>query len=353
MLDGNLWEIRPSELDASQPLFWSKTGLGSGDHQLTIRHVGSPGQFIALDNFHIDSNPKSPLSSSGPSAPNVVGTTLIVDKTDPGLVYSGNWTALTAGIYGAFYEGDAVQTQTAESSVTFRFNGTAVWYYADIFQDFSGGTRITVDGSPAEMVYAFSNHSLLQHMVWSRTGLSQGEHTVLVEHIRSDTSYTSLNFFRYAPGEITIPTSGKSVPNATTVVACAIGAVVLIALLFLIGVSYRRKRTVRVRCSPTPDLIGSMHDDYAPITPYQAHFPVPVKPSSGHAAHSDATRTSDQGQTREKHLAVPEPARVPPVTRSANRLHLPRGDVRSFLSMGSVVSHVSVSPLNDLPPYVR
>ncbi|KAG8678034.1 hypothetical protein FRC09_020175 [Ceratobasidium sp. 395] len=157
-LDDQLWEIRtPSSGNELQPLVWSRTGLGPGDHQLTIKHVGIAGESIALDSLRIDYAEESAPKTSGPGAPNVLGTTLIVDKSDPRLIYSGNWTNEA---YGTFYEGDAAQAQDMGSSVSFQFNGTAVWYYADTFQDFSGGTRISIDGGPAEMVNTYSDDRL-------------------------------------------------------------------------------------------------------------------------------------------------------------------------------------------------
>ncbi|KAG8759490.1 hypothetical protein FRC12_009744, partial [Ceratobasidium sp. 428] len=197
-LDDQLWEIRtPSSGNELQPLVWSRTGLGPGDHQLTIKHVGIAGESIALDSLRIDYAEESAPKTSGPArAPNVLGTTLIMDKSDPRLIYSGNWTKLASHSFPNSTVMTYAQTQDMGSSVSFQFNGTAVWYYADTFWDFSGGTRISINGGPAGVVDTYSDDRLLQHLVWSKTGLPNREHMVVIEHAGSNSSFTSFNFLR-------------------------------------------------------------------------------------------------------------------------------------------------------------
>ena len=50
-IDGARWEEINSTANALefQQLLWSKTGLGVGDHQIVITHIGTQGQYIGLD----------------------------------------------------------------------------------------------------------------------------------------------------------------------------------------------------------------------------------------------------------------------------------------------------------------
>ncbi|KAG9096549.1 hypothetical protein FRC06_008552 [Ceratobasidium sp. 370] len=147
--------------DPLQPL-WSKTGLGPGDHQITIRHAGTSGRYIGLDYLRIESDHGFTPNMTGPAAASVPTQALIVDSTSPDLVYSGNWTTVSSDTLWTYYGGSIAMSRHPGSTVIFKFNGTAVWYFAATFNRFSGTAKISIDGGPADVINTFSQNATIK-----------------------------------------------------------------------------------------------------------------------------------------------------------------------------------------------
>ncbi|CAE6452747.1 unnamed protein product [Rhizoctonia solani] len=219
-------------LTSSVPLFqqqvWSKN-LTDDDHQLVIRHAGAPRTEIMMDFVSFLSGGGTISTSAGPAASSVTSTALILNCTDPVMMYSPNWRSVEDGM---FYAGRSMLTQSPGASVQFTFNGTAIWYFTDTNSDHAK-LRIRVDDDRhSEVVQGYSPTPLAQRLVWSKTDLPAGTHTINITHEDTDGKYATLDFFRYVPSAGTEPHPKKG--GLTT------GAIVgiVIAGLFLLGILY-------------------------------------------------------------------------------------------------------------------
>ncbi|KAG9093896.1 hypothetical protein FRC07_011404, partial [Ceratobasidium sp. 392] len=194
-LDGGVEE--PVDATASstlaQQLLWSKTGLGPGDHQVVIKHNGTSSQYLRLDYFRLQSDHGFTPSISGPAASNVPSQALFIDDNHSSLVYSSNWTLDSSAEYGAYYGGTLHRSSNPGDSVSFKFTGTAVWYFANTNRR-HGNVQVQLDGGKAHTVSMFGETGLQQQLIWSQMDLSDGEHTVIFTHADDDGTPMTLDF---------------------------------------------------------------------------------------------------------------------------------------------------------------
>ncbi|CAE6405579.1 unnamed protein product [Rhizoctonia solani] len=229
-IDGRPEEVvnLTSSVPSFQQIVWSKN-LTDGDHQLVIRHAGGPGTDIMIDSVSFLSGDGTISTSAGPAASDVTNTAAVLNCTDPSLVYSPNWRLVEDGM---FYAGRSLITQSAGESLQFTFNGTSIWYFTDTNSDHAQ-IRIRVDDDEdGEVVKGYSPTPLTQRLIWSKTDLSPGTHTINITHDDTDGKYATLDFFRYVPSAGTEPHAKKG--------GLATGAIVgiVIAGLFLLGILY-------------------------------------------------------------------------------------------------------------------
>jgi hypothetical protein len=147
------------------------------------------------------------------------------------MIYSPNWRQVEVGalLYspeteyqlimqdGMFYARRSLLTQSSGASVQFTFNGTAIWYFTDTNSDHAK-LRIRIDDDEeGEVAQGYSPNpvrmhgflmfgsrdrsltllQLVQRLVWSKTDLPVGTHTINITHDDSDGRYATLDFFRY------------------------------------------------------------------------------------------------------------------------------------------------------------
>ncbi|KAG9078333.1 hypothetical protein FRC06_008418 [Ceratobasidium sp. 370] len=216
----------PSSGFSAQQVLWTSPALDSGDHQVVISNIGArlnpKKPVVGLDFFEyvgvggerrvIDlvgrivpndaSGDVSPLAL-GPGASSVPDNAILVDNTDASIVYGGNgWQSKPSTPDSTIYlGGSAHSTRFPADSCIFRFTGTAVWY----FTDYSMGNAmvvISVDGGPVETVNTTAPSGALsrsQRMSWSKTGLSDGPHTVMITHADWSGTWATVDFFKYLP----------------------------------------------------------------------------------------------------------------------------------------------------------
>ncbi|KAG8714691.1 hypothetical protein FRC08_011582 [Ceratobasidium sp. 394] len=213
----------PGRIDASnttqiqQPL-WSKRNLGPGDHQLVIRHEGLDESPVTLDFLRIEYEETYLPLVSGPAASIVPPNALIMDDTRLDLFeYSppSAWNDTTHS--GMPYNSSLHATTQTGAAITFKFNGTAVWYFADTDIN-HGKMHITLDGKLGTTIVGFSTYHLNQRLLWSATDLADGEHTVVVAHADTDGKFMTVDFFRYLPSA-TPETISVSTVTSTVVVS--------------------------------------------------------------------------------------------------------------------------------------
>jgi uncharacterized repeat protein (TIGR02543 family) len=100
------------------------------------------------------------------------------------LVYSGTWSSVN----GLAYSGSSYKTtNTAGSRVTASFTGTSVSYIARIGSSF-GIAKVTLDND-IYYVDLYNSSTKYKQTVWSRSGLIDGPHTLVIE--RNGTRNTS------------------------------------------------------------------------------------------------------------------------------------------------------------------
>ncbi|GAB1527982.1 hypothetical protein RhiTH_011171 [Rhizoctonia solani] len=136
-----------------QQLLWSKSNLGPGDHEIVISNAGSDGQVMGLDYLVIESDHGFTSAGAGPAASSIPPEAIIVDDNDLNLITYTGWDTTVYSSRGRFfhYKNTMHRTNQPGSFLTFKFNGTAVWYIAGLFPD-NGMVNITLDNESAVMI---------------------------------------------------------------------------------------------------------------------------------------------------------------------------------------------------------
>ena len=114
----------------------------------------------------------------------------LVDDRDASLIYSGTWHNDSSS---TFLNGTARYTSDANASVSFTFTGTAIQWYGQNDTNF-GTAKVYIDGILAETVNV-SGPMISQKLLFSRTGLPAGEHTILVV---CTSATIDVDYFAYA-----------------------------------------------------------------------------------------------------------------------------------------------------------
>ncbi|KAF8602911.1 hypothetical protein BDV93DRAFT_508917 [Ceratobasidium sp. AG-I] len=237
---------------AFQQVLWTGTNLVQGDHQIIItRDTQSSSLWTTLDY----------LQFMGPGAASVPEGAFLIDDGHSHVNYQGTWSAMHCSNQGKqrstdrsfFFGGLEHTTTTPGDSLTFSFNGTAVWYFSDKRTQ-NGWVIISVDGSDGELVSTFlpssDNRWFSQVLCWEKTGLSDDEHTVTITHSDSQGKYVSLDFFKYMPSSGSSARSSKFSRGAAVGVAIG-GCALLIAAL--VGLIYQIRRSRGSRANENND----------------------------------------------------------------------------------------------------
>lgn len=114
----------------------------------------------------------------------------LVDDWDASLIYSGTWHNDSSS---TFLNGTARYTSDTNASVSFTFTGTAIQWYGQNDTNF-GTAKVYIDGILAETVNV-NGPMISQKLLFSRTGLPAGEHTILVV---CTSATIDVDYFAYA-----------------------------------------------------------------------------------------------------------------------------------------------------------
>ncbi|QRV81769.1 hypothetical protein RhiJN_09784 [Ceratobasidium sp. AG-Ba] len=260
-----------------QQLLWSTSGLDSSDHQLVVTGVSGTFGLDWLEITPLDGRTDARTAQLGPGASGVPAGAWIVDDTDGGVTYSGlGWQQGNDGPGSAAYLKSTVhRTATPGDSVTFNFTGTAVWFFTDSTNG-NAPVSISVDGGTAETIQTVPSSgsgARSQKLTWSKTGLSDSRHLVVIKHVGNAGSLASVDFFMYMPSANLDPSTGKpkNEPPDTNrkptpvgaIVGAVVGAVIasLSALcLFFFKRSRRQKREQEQRRMEQTRRGTSYHD---------------------------------------------------------------------------------------------
>lgn len=114
----------------------------------------------------------------------------LVDDRDASLIYSGTWHNDSSS---TFLNGTVRYTSDTNASVSFTFTGTAIQWYGQNDTNF-GTAKVYIDGILAETVNV-NGPMISQKLLFSRTGLPAGEHTILVV---CTSATIDVDYFAYA-----------------------------------------------------------------------------------------------------------------------------------------------------------
>ncbi|KAG8739948.1 hypothetical protein FRC10_004975 [Ceratobasidium sp. 414] len=124
------------------------------------------------------------------------------DSTRDGIQLGSGWTADDAD--GKHYRGSYTSTQTTGSYLMLSFRGTSIAYYADKSPD-SGTAILALDGRPFNATWLDQNVTTTvqrQQLMWSASGLSPGDHQLVLGTVASyinQTGTVGLDYFGITP----------------------------------------------------------------------------------------------------------------------------------------------------------
>ena len=171
-------------------------------------------------------NTASTLGLGGAGSPGLVN--------DTALTYGPNWFLTTGRGLGDFND-DTHHTNTVNAEASYTFTGTGVEYLSERFSDM-GNVDVYLDGAFQQNVNLFvSGPRQAQAVVFSRTGLTNGQHTIRI--VNKTTSVGMIDALRILTGG-GMPTGGvalRAVANGQYVSASNAGAGPLIANAAAIG----------------------------------------------------------------------------------------------------------------------
>jgi hypothetical protein len=200
----------PSEA-VQEPVFTSAT-LASGSHTVEIEATGTKNpsatdSLVAVDAFEV-----TPSDAAPPPPPPTTATRF--EETDPSIVYSAGWQpeVTLTGWSG----GSAQFTATVDARATFTFTGTGVSWLG-YRGHFGGIVQVFLDGALVEEIDTFAPADEVPAVVFSRSGLAAGSHTLTVvltgrKNPSADSSETAIDAFDVTSSESTSETSS---PTAT------------------------------------------------------------------------------------------------------------------------------------------
>jgi len=254
---------------------WGVNGLTEDDHQIVLSNVGTgnpASSTMGIDYFEVTSGTdgRTDSTSAGPGASVVPSNAVLVDDSSNMISYSDGWEVYSSYDHAAIYLGGTQRTSAIPGAAfTFKFNGTAVWYFCDRYET-NAVVSIVLDDAEGETVNtAYSpGVGLTQMLIWRKTGLDDGPHTVTVTHASGADTYANVDFFKYMPSS---SSSSKSTPIGA-IVGGVVGGVALVASGLLFWRWKRRRAEVTIEPQHEAyvgDAAYSMKEPYIPtISPY-------------------------------------------------------------------------------------
>lgn len=157
-----------------QQVVWRASGLGSGEHELRVKALGtaatpSRGERVGIDGFDVQGKV---LAASRPTAFSPV------EEDDARLALSGSWrmesgVSMSSRAYAYSADGAAV--------LEARFRGIGITWVGPRSPAY-GSAQVLVDGTPRGTVSQFSTAKLYRQELWSVSGLAPGVHTLQIRN---------------------------------------------------------------------------------------------------------------------------------------------------------------------------
>jgi len=152
-----------------QVVVFTAKDLAAARHTLTIEVTGltnaaSTDITIVVDAFEVtSSSPQTPVSH--------------FEETDPSVAYTAGWALCSSSQWSG---GAAGYSATAGVQATFTFTGTSVRWIGFRGPE-AGIARTVLDGVPVGEVDTFAPTHEFRAVVFTRTGLAPGSHTLAIE----------------------------------------------------------------------------------------------------------------------------------------------------------------------------
>lgn len=151
--------------DQLQQVLYSKTGLSAGSHTIKVvvkgtKNASSSGYYVNLDSFIITPWSLPPF----------------YNDSDPLVTYGGSWTS--GAVVGAD-GGDLHWTAVTSNYAQLTFTGTAVSWYGMKAPN-RGYAAVYIDGALVATVDEYAASNTIQSVLYSKTGLSAGSHTIKI-----------------------------------------------------------------------------------------------------------------------------------------------------------------------------
>ena len=161
---------------------------------------------MSRDRIENDNNTGFDLLWVGPNATNVPKEAILVDSLsqDIQLSNSSQWQNSDDIRY---YGGNTWQTSLHGASLTYTFEGVAIWFYGTFIFDLVF-YNVSLDGGDPEQLKGVHPNFITQQILWSKIGLAPGRHTFTLTHNDANGKLLSLDYFRYVvPNSLTMDES--------------------------------------------------------------------------------------------------------------------------------------------------
>ncbi|HHW00211.1 MAG TPA: hypothetical protein GXX36_11720 [Clostridiaceae bacterium] len=156
-------------------------GLVGGANGYTIAYTSSDTGSNWLWSYRIFTSPKSDLS-----------LVTKIDGQNKAVTYSGAWNDYFDSNLNTWYMGTDKWTSSPGAYFECSFRGTNIYYYGSKASD-NGKADIYIDGVYQATIDTYSPTFLKSVLLWSKTGLSPGNHTIKVV-IRNDKNQLSTGY---------------------------------------------------------------------------------------------------------------------------------------------------------------
>lgn len=175
VLDATVDQYTPTTV--RQHVVYEKRGLTPGPHTIRIqarndKNPSATGYYTVIDGLVYK-----------PLAPAVY-------VNDTALTTSGTWTADS---YAGDFDGNEKYSNIANDYVQITFTGTEVQWISAVYAD-SGKADVYIDGVLDATVDQYSPGTARQRVVYSKTGLTYGAHTIKIQ-VRSDKNPASAGYY--------------------------------------------------------------------------------------------------------------------------------------------------------------
>ena len=162
------------------------------------------------DRITNDNNKGFDLLWAGPNATNIPKEAILVESSNQDIQLSNpsQWT--TNANDPRFYRFNTWSTNSHGASLKYTFEGVAIWFYGSV-DPFHGSYTISLDDSkPERLTSTNPTGRLTQQMLWSKVGLTPGQHTFTLTQDDDNGKYVTLNYFRCVVSKFSVMDESKS-----------------------------------------------------------------------------------------------------------------------------------------------